>query len=300
MELDIDLDHVDHVEFGVVREQDGATQAVQVPAEPAVQDALVEMVKASRDSQPANREARLYSPSEKYAATDYVYLPIADPLAARLVALKSAADVRVDATALQQPAAISAYFATIRDADRRELTAAKRAAQFKGVLAARLVRVFDNSVRLIEDRVFKLDADFDVLMDSRSVYIVHPASFEWLAHTQEAVLAAVPVNVTIMRGLADFLDFDGIQRYASHHSRAARYLASISSFRDRGPLDRGAIERLCRSTGVPLTDSDGKMAVAAGHELAFLEVLDRRRYSLDLVAGSPEPFVAESRSSLLH
>ena len=45
-------------------------------------------------------------------------------------------------------------------------------------------------------------------------------------------------------------------------------------------------------------DGKGKISVAAGHELGFLEVLDRRRYELELVKGQPERFRAASRTKL--
>jgi hypothetical protein len=58
------------------------------------------------------------------------------------------------------------------------------------------------------------------------------------------------------------------------------------------------LKKLYKSTGVEITDSKGKIAVAACHEMGFLEVLDRRRYELELVKGQPEHFKAGSRTKL--
>jgi hypothetical protein len=43
---------------------------------------------------------------------------------------------------------------------------------------------------------------------------------------------------------------------------------------------------------------DGKINVGIDHVVAFLEVLDRRRYEVILVADSPEPYRASSRQRI--
>ncbi len=81
-------------------------------------------------------------------------------------------------------------------------------------------------------------------------------------------------------------------------SRAARYLASIRSQKETKNIDKTALKKLCKSTGVDLRESNGRLAVDDAHILGFLEVLDRRRYELELVKGSPERFRAASRERL--
>ena len=48
--------------------------------------------------------------------------------------------------------------------------------------------------------------------------------------------------------------------------------------------------------GVEVKESEGKITVSAGHEMGFIEVLDRRRYELELVKGQPERFRASGRT----
>ncbi|MHB0971550.1 MAG: hypothetical protein ACYC9N_01885, partial [Thermoanaerobaculia bacterium] len=52
------------------------------------------------------------------------------------------------------------------------------------------------------------------------------------------------------------------------------------------------------NNGVDVTDVKGKLIVRDGQIMDFLEVLDRRRYELELVKGSPERFRAASRRKL--
>ena len=111
-------------------------------------------------------------------------------------------------------------------------------------------------------------------------------------------MAAVTDNVAVLKRDADFIDFTPIEEYSSRHPRAARYLASIRAQGAVVAIDRRALRRLCKRTGVSIESVKGKLTVPEDHVLGFLEVLDRRRYEIELVNGSPERFKAASRSRL--
>ncbi len=85
---------------------------------------------------------------------------------------------------------------------------------------------------------------------------------------------------------------------SSKRPRAARYLASIRTDGLAEGIDRDFLQRLCNHTGVQISEVNGKIAVDDGHILGFLEVLDRRRYELELVRGFPEFFRAAGRKQL--
>ncbi len=146
--------------------------------------------------------------------------------------------------------------------------------------------------------MFKLDADFDLLIDSTNVHILRPSGFEFVGKLQEAVLAAAPENVKALQRDLKFVDFDRIEAYATTHPRAARYLASIRAQKETTNIDKTALKKLCKGTGVKILEASGKITVLDGHVMGFLEVLDRRRYQLELVGGSPERFKAASRRKL--
>lgn len=179
------------------------------------------------------------------------------------------------------------------DKQGRRLTAIRRATQLKGILKSRLI---SDALQIIEDRVFKLDSDFDILIDNARVHILRPSGFEFVGKLQGAVLAAAPENVKAIRRDLPFVDF-GLS-YAAKHPRAARYLASIRAQKATKDIDKRALKELCKATGVEIQEAKGKITVADGHVMGFLEVLDRRRYEVELVKGSPERFRAGSRQKL--
>lgn len=297
MPLDFDLQNVETVEFGVGRDdRDGQTFAL-VPVDADVQDALRDVTSATWDAmQNMTAAPPRYEPSEKHASQEYVHLTLDAPLAARMRDLHQAENMPTNAGAIRDPAAIFCYFARLTDNTGRRVTGLRRATQFKGVLKSRLIRLQTDALRIIDDRVFKLDNDFDLLIDSHTVHVLRPSGFEFVGRLREAILEAVPSTVALLQGELTFVDLSGIEEYASTRPRAARYLASIRT--QNQSVGKQQLVALCGSTGVAIREKNGRLLIDPGHEMGFLEVLDRRRYQLDLVPGDPERFRAASRDRL--
>lgn len=299
MNLNFDIQSVKVTEFGVGRDDSSGQSFVAVSVDAGVQAALREMVQTTSDAMHKDENGPVkYEPSEKHGATEYLYLPVSDDLASSVRELHEAANLNIDANVLDDPSNVFCYFARLTDNKKRRLTALRRAMQFKGVLKNRLLRFVTDALKLIEDRVFKLDSDFDLLVDSKNVHILRPSGFEFAGGLQQAILDAVPENIKEIREDLAFVEFDVIEAYAIKHPRAARYLTSIRGLAETKNIDKSSLKKLCKSTGVEVTESKGKIAVAMGHEMGFLEVLDRRRYELELVKGQPERFKAASRRKL--
>lgn len=108
----------------------------------------------------------------------------------------------------------------------------------------------------------------------------------------------MPENIKTIRKDLTFVDFDGVEAYARKHPRAARYLASIRAQGETKSIDKALLKKLCKQTGVELAESKGKVSIAAGHEMGFLEVLDRRRYEVSLVKEKPERYRAANRRKI--
>lgn len=299
MKLNIDLENVKITEFGVGLDENGRQLFVAVPVDAGVQTVLRSIVAATWQVMQQDTEGPAkYEPSEKHGNTEYLTLPLNDSLAVSIRNLHEAANLPINSDVLTNPAMVFCYFVRLIDNNNRRLTALRRATQFKGVLKSRLVRFVTDSLKIIDDRVFKLDSDFDLLTDSITVHILRPSGFEFAGRLQEAILAAVPQNVTAIQKDLTYVNFVGIQEYAMKHPRAARYLASIQGLKEMKNIDKSALKKLCKNTGVEVTDSKGKLIVADGHEMGFLEVLDRRRYELELVKDQPERFRAASRRKI--
>ena len=301
MKLEFDLGSVTVTEFGLGRDDGNGQTFVVVPVDAGVQGALREMVQATWAAMQKDEEGPAkYEPSEKHGGTEYLYLPLDDDLAGSVRELHDAASLNIDAAALSDPTDVFCYFARLTDKKKRRLTALRRATQFKGVLKSknRLVRMLDDTLKIIEDTVFKLDNDFDLLVDSANVHIWRPSGFEFAGRLQQAILDAVPSNIAAIHKDLGFVEFDGIAAYASKHPRAARYLASIRGQEETRNIDKSLLKKLCKQTGVEVKESNGKVSVTNGHEMGFLEVLDRRRYEVSLVKEKPERYRAASRRKI--
>jgi hypothetical protein len=134
--------------------------------------------------------------------------------------------------------------------------------------------------------------------DGAAVHILRPSGFEFVGQLQGAVLAAAPKNVKAIRKELAFVEFTAIEEYATTHPRAARYLASILAQDGAKRINRAALKTWCKRTGVEIAEAKGKIIVEKAQVMAFLEVLDRRRYEVELVKGTPERFRAGSRRKL--
>ena len=294
MPLDFRFGNVTATEFGVGREaEEGWTYAV-VPVDRFVQEALQEMASTTWSAMEGKGDPAPYQPSEKHDGTEYLCVEHGSELEAVYRQLHDAVNLRRDAGALNEPSRILCYFARFVDDQERRLTAVRRAAQFKGILKSRLVQIVTDSLIIVPDDIFKLDNDFDILVDSSRTHIWRPSAFEFVGGLKQAVLDAVPANVEAIEQDVPFVHFASIATYASTRSRAARYLASIRTQNLAG-IERQAVVALCRNTGVKVEDVGGVLRLEDRYVMGFLEVLDRRRYEVELVPGTRERFRAASR-----
>lgn len=239
-----------------------------------------------------------YEIAEKYAGTEYVYLPVGDDKVAVLRDLHNAhLDMTTDV--FDDVATIFSYFARMWDQDGNRLTAIKRATSFKGLAQkGNLLSMSANVLDIIDDNIFKLDSSFDILVDDEHVHIWRANSFEAIGQLRENILASVGDNVDIIKEHMDFVDFGPIGQFASQHINGARYLASIRSQLTPDRINKISLIKLCNDTGVRVSEQDGLIIVEPNHIIGFLEVLDRRRYGIELVDGKLEQFRASSRQRL--
>lgn len=301
MKLDFNLKDIKSTVFGIGRDQDNEQVFSLVAVDNHVQIALNEITEGTwNEMQSLCDEPLKYEPSEKYASCEYIYLPLDHELSEKIRDLHLARNLPMRTESLSNPDGIFCYFTQMIDNHGRYLTALRRASQFKGVLNRRLIRLTTDALKLVEDHVFKLDNDFDLLVDSKYVHILRPAGFESTCKLNDAILAAVPRNIQDIQSDMPFLDLENIEHYAIGHIRAARNLASIRSQKEMKNIDQNSLLMLCRGTGVEIKEENGKLVVNDGQIMGFLEVLDRRRYELELINGSPECYKTASRQKINH
>ena len=208
MHDEFDFHEITSVEFCVsVRDGEDYTNYL-VPSQHNVQNALKEMLgNTTRQLEASDDDWQAFELSEKYAARETLIADLASEEMATISALYDEEGWTSNPAALTAsaatPANIPYYFAVFRDSLERKLLGVRQAAQFKGVLTKRLIRLLDDSLTMIEDRVFKLDNDFDFLITSQHVYILHPGGFERIAQMEKFVSAKAREKTASTRELAD-------------------------------------------------------------------------------------------------
>ena len=201
----------------------------------------------------------------------------------------------VNAGALSDPAQLVYYFGVFRDDRKRKLLGVRQAAQFKGVFRSRFLSFVDDTLKMIPDSVFKLDHQFDFLITASHVYVLRPAGFERIAEV-EVYASAKAREMTVALGeTVKFLDFSTLAEYVGMHKRAARLVAALHARGDLHTVKRSMFCKAAEESSVVLQAAGRKMAPGKGSELACLELLDYRRYTIALAPGRKPVFVAGSR-----
>jgi|SRR5690625_278673 len=296
--MNIDPAIIDSIEFGVGRDAKGVETFGIVPVDSNVRDVLVEMLRSTLERmRQIAEEAEPYEPSEKYSGEEFLYVHLSDELASSLRDLHEATNLPIGSTWLENVDDVFCYFCRFRDESGRVVTAVRRAAQFKALRRSKVV-FFDDSIKLVPNAVFKLDHNFDLLIDIERVWILRPSGFEYTGKLQDAILRAVPKNLASVREDLPFVDLASIEDYCRTRPRAARYLASIRANGRATNIDKQSLVNLCENTGVEIKQENEVISIEDKQEMAFLEVLDRRRYPISLVADSPERYRASSRKEI--
>jgi hypothetical protein len=193
---------------------------------------------------------------------------------------------------------VNYYFAIFRDSANRKLVAVRRASQFKVTLASqnRLVSIYDNTLRIIQQKVLRLDRNFDLLICNTNIYIGDVRAIESLADLVEVVADAAHAKLHRISEAIPFLDLTGIANTIENHPRTARLATAIAARGDLAIFDRAKIENLANAQGIVLhVTPEGKLKPKVSDQHKLLEILDDRRYLSNLTTAEPVPYRAPSR-----
>jgi hypothetical protein len=295
----MNFDAITSVEFGVCRGSLRNGTSTLVPVDENVQGILKEMVADTYGALGLADGQALdpYEPSQEHGTHSKLVLELDSPLATIFREFHAIDNRPLDGHAMAAPHEITAYFCIVEDEDGNRLVAIRRSAQFKAVLEARLIQFIDDTFKAVNDSVFKLDHDFDVIIVDDNVLINRVAAFEFLAEIDEQVQAAAIENTRQLEETLPFVEFDGISAYVGDHKRAARVVAALRVREDLAETSVKNLKRECKRSGVEVRVEDGKLVPEPGYEMAFLQMLDRRRYAVMLVDGRWEQYEAGSRKA---
>lgn len=173
----------------------------------------------------------------------------------------------------------------------------RRASGLKALLSARnrIVQFIDDSLTSLDQDVFKLDSEFDFVIDAEYVYILHSSGFESIAEVDSKTLNRAKEKALELQERISFVDFTGIADHASKHKRSARLVAAVWSRKNLDTLSATKVKRFARGTEVEFTETNGVIRPLDGHEAGLLEAIDYRRYAVDIDEDGVKVFVATSR-----
>ena len=221
MRNEFDFDHIQSVEFCVSVVTDGDHVSYLVPIDQSVQDALKQVLNATLAKiEPGDDDWSPYELSEKYGSKQSLRADITAAEMAAVRALHQEEGWEINAQALTNPTKIAYYFGVFRDNRGRKLLGVRQATQFKGAFKGHFLSVIDDTLRMVADRVFKLDNQFDFLITAQHVYILHPAGFERIAEIEEFALAKAKQMTLALAEVVTFLNFIGLSEYVGKHKRA--------------------------------------------------------------------------------
>jgi hypothetical protein len=299
IEDDFDFHNIHGVNFGVALRDNGSRYFV--PTDGAIKEALKEVLGSTVTGFTQLDGAwELHDISEDYGDRRRVYATRATDYLADLSALFDAGDLDDLANAHEHVPDIDHYFGIFYDNQGRKAVGIKKGTQLKGTLGARnkLMRLADDTLRMIEDDVLKLDREFDAVITDEHVFMLKVRPVEYLANIVEHVAGAAAHKVQQIHDTIDFLDFRRIQADIAKHPKMARMAASIAARNDLAQIRQDRVQELAEQHGLVLKNVEGRLQCRRQDEAKLLEILDARRYQLDLTGDGPVPYRATGRQKV--
>lgn len=295
--MPIDPGSIDYTEFRVALTIQGENH-FQVPVSHSVKEALRQMLQETLEKLGDENAWVPYDYAQEYKGAEHLTCAIDDPAMETLRELFSAQNLTLHASALKSPKQIDYYSARFTDSAMGECIGVRRASYFKGTVGKPFMFFLEGQLTMVEAELFRLDQDFDFLIFIDKVAIYRPSSMEHVAGLEGKLRNATPSNIQMLSEAVPILDFSFAEKLSEKYVRAQRLFAALKSRPDLGLIDPHRFEAACQANGIAVIQNNGKWAPEPEHEMALLELLDRRRYADPLVEHDAELFRAPSRSTV--
>lgn len=287
-------------EFFICKDSPSGESYHKIPVDQSVQDALKEMLTRTKnelDFTKGNFEK--FEPAQKYSPKERLGISLSDPHVSKVKALYELKNINASTSINLNDAAY--YFAIFTDQHGTKTLGVRRSTQFKGIVTAqdRLVRWANNTLQLVTDKIFKLDLEFDYIATKDEIIILRPTGFEFTAGIEEKVKeCALKYSEEVAKEMP-CVNFSKLKTYIQNHPKAARLIASIRIQEGINRISDKQLESACKANDIKYTKKNNQIEPAGGMELAFLELLDRRRYTVELIDGETERYVAANRKGII-
>lgn len=285
------------IQFGICVIENNEEIHYLIPVDQSVQSVLTEMLTSFNETfDHVGDKKRLFEPSEKYASTEKLFLPTNNENITKLKTLFDRNNYPTNSVDLSEKLSeISYYFALFSNMNYK-IVGVKRPSQFKGLLKNkhRLIRFIDDTLKAIDDDIFKLDNDFDFIITKQDVDILHPSGFVFISDVDKYVLEKSIEATLELSEQIKFVDFYNISKFVGKSKTAAKLIASIRSRNDLVNIKKDKLVKFCKKAGINLKANRKNIEPEEENILDFLQILDRRLYEIELT-DEKELYVAESR-----
>lgn len=290
-----------NIEFGVGIENSNQPDTLfKISINDAVRQALHEMKEAFDNQYTAFPDAAsLFELTEKYSNTEHLYYPLIQTELPDLFNLYSTSNAiplnTINIT--QDLPIISYYFAIFLNRNGTKTIGVRRPTQFKGLLQKRglILRAFNDGLEIVPDDLFKLDNDFDFLINQTMIDILHPNGFYYISKIDERMLAAAANVTNALSQRITFINFAHLAPLVQRNKTAARLISSIKGRQDLEQTNEQLLLEKCRLHNISINQVNGLIVPDDAQLVEFLQVLDRRLYNYDLISSQPEQYLAASR-----
>lgn len=297
---DFDPENIKAVNFAVALRGNG--HRYFVPTDAATKNTLKTVLGSTIEAfERLDGDWRAHDISEDYGKRRRVFAARNTDYLSDLSAIFDEGDLDDLSNAHQHIHDIDYYYSIFFDSDGRKAIGIKKGMQLKGVLGARnrLVRLADDTLQLIEDDVLKLDPEFDAIITRSHILMLKVRAVEYMANIVEHVANAAAHKVQQIHDTIGFLDLSRIQSDIAKRPQMARMAASIVSRNDLAEIKRDRVEEIAAYQGLVFKEVNGRLQCRREDEAKLLEILDSRRYHLDLTATGPVPYRATGRQKVI-
>ena len=281
--------------FGVCKRQKGSVEFFDVPVTLGVRAAIVEMAQSTMSAmQSVSELPTAYEPSEQYASgSNHLRVGLDDPIVAFYSGLQQVASFEPGGNILRrEPRTIFCYFSKFTDSNGRNLIGIRRSASFKGVLSSRMLSFLGDELIMSNDNLFRLDNDFDVLVDDEQVCILRVKAFEDIGALQDAIRKAAAQNLEAFGNMLPFVNISAADPQSFNITKS-RKLAAVNQKLDGITFD--SLRKVCDDNGVPYLAKGSRLRFDEGSVDDLLDLLDRRLFNDELVPGELVRYRAGSR-----
>lgn len=298
--MNFDFDEIGNVTFGVCTRLKGEIEFFDVQVDDGVHNMLREMTVSTwaRMLEVAD-DPTDYEPTERYSGDQHLFVGLDESSVEFFNEIHGAVNFDPGGNILREPRLVFCYFAKLDDYNGNRLTAVRRSSLFKGVLKQknRILALADDRLRVMEDDLFRLDHNFDVLVDDDEVHILNASGFELLGSLQDAIRDAAGENVQALQASLPFVDMGLGEPQGTFTVSLARRLAAVKKQR-LGGITVDSLRTECQRKNVAFTETQDGLRFEEDALVGLLDILDRRRFVDELVPGEAVQYKADSRQRL--